>query len=260
MSENFEHIIITSAPRSGSTPFAKFLGRQDDVFVTNEIGIYDDWGNTNKWRNFINSKEWINFVANKEIFDYHNYDLYKFRQEVIDNKMSGKDIFRWIQNKFQSKIIGDKCPITHLQNMPMFIKKFPNAKFVIILRDGRDVIASQIRGYHRWPPGDPDHASHWMFNTIEDAQHVWLDVSKLIVSNINKFNNTGRLFIFNYEDIFKYPDELLSNLSSFLNVDLTYDNFEFVPTNINSWKEEYPDMMDRLSTDFKDMLRLFDYN
>lgn len=256
--ENLEHIIITSAPRSGSTPLAKLLGQQKDIFVTNELGTYDDWNNSNKWQNYIGSKEWINFVANKEIFEAHALDLYDFRRQVIDNKLGGKQIFKWMLDNTRVKLLGDKCPITYLRNMPIFMNKFPNAKFIIAIRDGRDVIASQIRGYKKWPPGSPDHAAHWMKSSIIEAQSLWLNISKLTLKVMDIVPD-DRLLVYKYEEAVRRPDDFCVQLSNFLNVEVKNINAYFKATNLNSWKEAHPTMMNELSADFKDMLRYFDY-
>jgi hypothetical protein len=255
---DYPHIIITSAPRSGSTALAKMLGQQEDLFVMNEMGIYDDWENRNKWRNFIHSKKWINFTANEKIFTAHDLDLYEFREQVIAQKMSGKDIFNWIVNNMDVKLIGDKCPITYLQNMLLFAKKFPAAKFIISIRDGRDVIASQIRGYYRWPPGDPDHADHWMKKSVEEAQDLWLNVSKLTIQRLNQID-AERVFIFKYEDAALNPSKFEKDLSLFLGVDIHDVSAYFKPVNIGKWKESHPHMMNELTEDFKSMLRRFNY-
>lgn len=255
---DYSHTIISSAPRSGSTPLAKLLGQQKDVFITNELGIYDDWDNPNKWRNFIHTKEWINFVANEEIFEAHGLDLYNFRDVVMQFKFSGKDIFNWIMVNSGASVVGDKCPITYINNMPMFAKKFPNAKFIIVVRDGRDVVASQIRGYHKWPPGNPDHADHWMFPTVQQAQHLWLQVNKNTIRSLAQVDHK-RYLTFRYEDAATDPDDFCEKISKFLGVDIHNINDYFKPTNMGRWQKDHPNMMDELSNEFKVMLRRFNY-
>lgn len=255
----FNHLIITGAPRSGTTALAQLLGQQNRVFVMNEVGIYDDWENKYKWRNFINSKDWINFIANDIIFKSHGIDLYDFRELVLINKFSGEDIFEWLHNTLDVDIIGDKCPITYLQNMLVFKNKFPNAKFIIVVRDGRDVIASQIRSYYKWPPGSLDHADHWMKPTIKLAQSVWLDINKLTVVRLNQIDS-NRLFFFRYEDAVNTPKKFEVEISEFLGVDICNISDYFKPTNIGKWKETHPNMMEELSADFKSMLKRFEYD
>jgi hypothetical protein len=256
--EQLEHIIITSAPRSGSTPLAKLLGRQKDLFVTNELGTYDDWDNPNKWKNYIGSKDWINFTANKPIFEAHNLDLYKFRQNVIDNRLGGKQIFRWMLDNTNVKLLGDKCPITYLRNMPMFATKFPNAKFIIVIRDGREVVASQIRGYHKWPPGDPDHAPHWMKKNIESAQYLWLNISQIIIKT-KSIIPEKRLLVFRYEEAVSSPKDFCEKLSYFLGAEIKNINDYFKATNLNRWQKDHPNMMEQLSIEFKDVLDYLGY-
>jgi hypothetical protein len=255
---NYLHIIITSAPRSGSTALAKLLGRQEDMFVTNELGFYEDWSNQTKWRNFIHTKKWINFVANEDIFESHGLNLYKFREEVISKKLSGEGIYKWIVDNTNVSIVGDKCPIAYLNNMPYLLDRFPTAKFIVVVRDGRDVVASQIRGYHRWPPGDPDHAPHWMIPNVKDAQRLWWALAQTTALRIRTVPR-NRLFWFRYEDAVLETEKFCSNLSAFLGVDIKNIDGYFRPTNMGRWEIDHPDMMSELSKDFKDMLDYFNY-
>jgi hypothetical protein len=255
---NFSHLIITGAPRSGSTALTKLLGQQKEIFVMNEMGIYDDWDNAEKWHKFIYSKEWINFIENEEIFKAHNLDLYEFRKQVISQKMSGKDIFKWILQNTNARLIGDKCPITYLENMDLFITKFPNAKFIIIIRDGRDVVASQIRGYYRWPPGNLQHAGHWMKQTIAEAQYLWAAVSKLIITRKEQVSKE-RLYIFKYEEAIKDTNSFCNDISNFIDYGVENINEYFKAVNVGKWQLEHPNMMNELSNEFKELLRYFDY-
>lgn len=256
--ENIPHIIITSAPRSGSTSLTKLLGQQKDLFITNELGTYDDWDNKNKWANYINSKHWMNFVANESIFESHGLDLYSFRETVIKNKLSAQDIFRWLTTHVDVKLFGDKCPITYLRNMQRLLKKFPNSKFIIVVRDGRDVIASQIRGFHKWPPGNPNHAAHWMKATVQEAVPLWRDMA-LLTKQAVEFVPKDRLFVFRYEDAVMDSSSFCEKISYFLGVDIEDKNAYFKPVNLNMWKETHSNMESILDDDFKAMLSYFNY-
>lgn len=250
--EDYPHLIVSSAPRSGSTALVQFLSLQDRVLVTNEIGLYDNWDNKNKWKNSLKRGTWMNFIANDMIFERKGFDLETFRQATIDGKMSGRDQCEWFLSHDSVDIIGDKVPIGYINQMRMLANKFPNAKFLIVIRDGRDVVASQIRAYHKWPPGNPEHAPHWMKETVEEAQNLWLRI------NVNTLNNSlavpsRRFMSFRYEDFFKDPNGLCAQLSEFVGAKIEHKSY-FKATRIHKWKEEHPDMMDKLSNEFKNML------
>jgi hypothetical protein len=256
--ENHSHIIVSSAPRSGSTPLAQLLGKQGNLCVVNEVGLYVEWDNKNKWTKTAARANWVNHTANTPIFESKGLTLADFRNATIDNKMSGRDQARWLLDNTGAKFIGDKCPIVYINLMPQLAQKFPNAKFIIVVRDGRDVVASQIRGYYRWPPGDPDHAPHWMKNTVKEAQGLWARVAQATLDRIRVIPR-DRLFWFRYEDAVKDPQTFCTNLSTFLEVDIENIDGYFKPTNMGRWQKDHPDMMSELSRDFKDMLDYFNY-
>ena len=129
--DRLQHIIIGGSPRSGSTALARLLGTHKDFMVTNEFGIYNGWNDPNKWKGFERAKDFDSFKANEEIFDSKDFDLYDFRQVVIDNRMSGKQVFSLLYENISAKYYGDKCPMSYLEKMQEHLMAFTNPKDVI---------------------------------------------------------------------------------------------------------------------------------
>lgn len=252
------HLIVSGAPRSGTTALTKLLNTHPDVFVTNELGFYEDWFNVGKWKNFIHTREWISFVENAEIFERHKADVYCFRDYIISHHLSGSKIYDWIEVYHNPKVIGDKCPIAYVNRAPQLAHDFHNAKFLFVVRDGRDVISSQLRAYNKYPPGSPEHASHWMSPSIEQAQTLWIQVNSVLISVLNCINS-NRVMLFRYEDAVFDIDGFCSQLSDFLELTVRPVEGVFVPTSVGSWRKEHPDMMGRLNATFRSMLETFGY-
>lgn len=240
--EELQHIIIGGSPRSGSTALTELLAHQKSIFVTNEFGIYNHWDDLNKWEAFEKAKDFSSFRANEKSFANKGVDLDKFLQTVIDEKMSGKDVFCWIKENIPSKFYGDKCPMSYLENISVHSEKFPNAKFIITMRDGRDVITSQIANFQR-----VGKAAHWMHPTIEEAEYLWLDCVKKTMEHLNDVRVL----------LWKYEDTTLEELSDFIGSNIVNYNDMFQTR--STWQESHVNMMDRLSNEFKEYLERFEY-
>lgn len=90
-----------------------------------------------------------------------------------------------------------------IKNLPRYAEVWPEARFVHIIRDGRDVAASQIR----------DHSS-WGYSSIEIAAERW----PKLVTTIHSYQSAHRLFELRYEDVVAAPESSLRSLADFLNV------------------------------------------
>jgi len=71
------------------------------------------------------------------------------------------------------KYFADSTPLNMMQAGYIY-KLFPNAKFINMIRDGRDVALSVSK--ERWGPDDPHEALTWWANRIEKAHNALLKV------------------------------------------------------------------------------------
>jgi hypothetical protein len=71
------------------------------------------------------------------------------------------------------KYFADSTPLNMMQAGYIY-KLFPNAKFINMIRDGRDVALSVSK--ERWGPADPQQALTWWANRIEKAHIALLKV------------------------------------------------------------------------------------
>lgn len=80
-----------------------------------------------------------------------------------------------------------------------------DSKFIYLVRDGRDVAASMLRGNL--------HAFH-----IYEAANAWSDTQKLCLSALRELGPSGRLHLIRYEDLIANPHLELSEIMKFLNI------------------------------------------
>lgn len=113
----------------------------------------------------------------------------------------------------QARLWGDQSP-ENSKRLPWLVKVFPKAKYVHVLRDGRDVVASWLER------GEPleDAIKRWQ---VAVTSFKWLK-TKVPASSIYELR---------YEDLVSQPETTLQALSGYLNID--YD-----PEMLNYWQKE----------------------
>jgi len=161
----------------------------------------------------------------------------------------------------QPLIYGDKMPIKYLDSIDTLKDQYPGCRYLITYRDGRSVIASQIRAYEQANKlgVKPD---RWMKPSIEDAQYLWLRFARNWLP-IRDNPPTPCLEV-RYEDGIDKTELLAKKISHFLNIEYREDEFtqfyqNYQPAKPDVWREQFPDMESRLSTEFTDALRQLGY-
>ena len=85
-----------------------------------------------------------------------------------------------------------------------YAKIWPNAQFIHIVRDGRDVASSQMKEHGGWGYGD-----------ISEAANKWSTLLRKVRKELNRHS----VFEIRYEDLVGSPKESTQQLAEFLNVE-----------------------------------------
>jgi hypothetical protein len=148
-------IIVYGAPRSGTSYLNAILNEQPGVFITHETRIF-------VWAH----KSMGELLDRPQVFNTH---LDRFRAHL---RASYPDLIRSFYASMRPRAVhwGDKNPHYAAPGnegcLETIVELFPGARFIHIIRDGRDVVASLIRKTK--PDGSP-----WI--EFEQAHHVWAD-------------------------------------------------------------------------------------
>lgn len=95
-----------------------------------------------------------------------------------------------------------------IKNLPKHASVWPEAHFIHIVRDGRDVAASQIL----------EHSS-WGYGSVDDAAERWNE----LVLKVHGYVSSHRLIELRYEDLVAEPRSTLERLVHFLDVSWSDD-------------------------------------
>lgn len=123
------------------------------------------------------------------------------------------EVFRtYASQKFpEATIWGDQSPI-HTFHLPYIHKIFPNAKFMHLLRDGRDVISSMVKRH-----GD---------GYLSEAIYRW----KTSIKRTNTFKkrlDSSQYLEVRYEDLVQFPEKSLAVVSEFLGIDYKSEMLDY---------------------------------
>jgi len=248
----YSSIFILGNPRSGTTLLRLMLTNHSKVVIAPECSFmvwwkdkYQDWSETdNKNRldefmsDLIQSNKiefWnINFVALKNEISLANPKSYSALIELIYlhyGKESGKDFNYW----------GDKnnyyvtCPEKILQ-------LFPDAYFIHIIRDLRDVCCS----YQQLSKAKNDTIKYApnLTNEIDKISNEWITNNERVVDFLSKLNTKKHMSV-RYEDLILDSRNELNKICSLLNLDFEENmldfykeknKFFFEPNSYKNWK------------------------
>jgi hypothetical protein len=147
------------------------------------------------------------------VLSYDDQDL-SFLSTAAIGLMYGK----WLTDA-DTVSIGDKTP-RNLEDMEKLSTLFPGARFVHIIRDGRDVAVSLWHFNLRTNIG----ATIQQWGTFDNFCKEFAEIWSKRVSNGRQRGQSlsgGRYFELRYEDLLQDPDTVLPELFNFL--DLTHD-------------------------------------
>ncbi len=157
MNQQPDPIVVCGAPRSGTTYTCRILNTHPQVFISHEIRLFT-WVNRS-----------LNVITkNEEVLLNHRDDFIEHAKASFPAMI--RDFYR---QKWPRAIYwGDKNPhYTDPHNKDclwLVAELFPGARFVHVLRDGRDVISSLLRKRNEkgepWADFEKAHRK-WMNNT-----------------------------------------------------------------------------------------------
>jgi len=243
------HLLITGCVRSGTTAVCEFLSQSPTIIIPAEFGLYSEWDNP---RNYMRVHTMMRARVNNRIFYYKGIHGYSFVTRLERIKATGKQSLEYIIKYCpdEVEVFGDKLPLTYLDKADKFLDMFSNLKILIIIRDGRDVMESQVRRAKT-----DKYDIFWHRKDITLAEDIWLKAMKKVEKLKNESN---RILVYRYEDLLTNLSYFRECMSNFLETDVKMiDDFFKKPE--FSWREEYPDLMNLLSDEFKSYLERYDY-
>lgn len=202
-------IFILGAPRSGTTFLASLLeGSSYGVpfethFITKyfkRLSQYGDFCQQDNFRRLLGD-----ILKERPVMQWGlNIDVDKLYQELGSEFCYGDIVDALCKNYSKSNGCnnwGDKTP-TYLLDLDIIYELFPNAKYLYITRDGRDVALSLLQ--KSWGPNN-------VFSCAEYWCRYYLDNKTL-----GTIFSSGRLYEVRYEDLIEDVDQRVGEIYDFI--------------------------------------------
>ena len=254
-------VLITGCARSGTSALARLLSTHDQFCIFNEYSLY--------WPPVIEDSVWHRIEAMRNDHPPPKTiaaDMPSLRSRFaadVPVPVCDRTIRDWIFGLAKSpvRVYGDKMPFVYLDNMEKVVDRFPGVRFLVTLRDGRAVIASQVRQY-RLAVASGVQLDRWMCATVPEAEFLWLrSVKKWLRLRTNP---PAPCLEVRYEQATRSPAELAKSICDFVGIRYREEEFaEFLtsyePVHADAWRNELPDIDDQLSDEFRDALAQLGY-
>ena len=247
-----EPLIITGCPKSGTTALLASVVLFPDCRVSYETGVHVFPHPVRRLRE----------------------RLHTFQTEVWRPQWGGQQAFAAAVETAEQKglaaalhdlykdavVYGDKMPIMQSHNVASIVARWPKARIVMCIRDGRDFIASSMRHHDLEGPAHP-----WICPTPNAAQHIWLDVMRTWSEQKPLLARDGTRYIeLRYEEAMQNPQAALRNVAQFAGLNPTDEQVmhaaqDYKPTNLGYWRDRIPDVENQINEEMRDMLRRWGY-
>jgi len=247
-------LFIIGNPRSGTSMLRLMLSAHSKIMIAPESGFLMWWYNKYKHWN----KDWNNSMLNEFIIDLFNSRRFEFwsmskedlKAFILKHQPSDYAYLNYLiylkyainMNNPDIKIWGDKNNhyLSHIAELNVL---YPNARFLHIVRDGRDVATSykklfKIKNKVRLAPNLPA--------DISVVAKQWSNNIQTICESLKKLPQ-NRVAQVRYEDLVLNPITNLKVICQFLNLEfepimLTFHEYnkdkDLEPQDYLAWKAE----------------------
>ncbi|MCR9289855.1 MAG: sulfotransferase [Bacteroidetes bacterium] len=230
---------IIGNPRSGTTLLRLMLNAHPEIVAPPECGFLHWW--YQKYKNW-NDKDalsvstissFIDDLLGSKKIETWNLPRDGIIQYILNKQPDtyadlGALVYKyWAEKKHKSpSILMDKNNyyIRHLEDL---IQIWPNAKFIFLVRDGRDVACSYkaIKKLDTNSPYKPN-----LPESIDDIANEWSHNNKNVISFLESKQNND-YHIIRYEDLLRNPIEALSSLLSIFHIPFSEEMLDFYKYN-----------------------------
>ena len=215
-------IFIVGCPRSGTTILASILNRHSQIASATETHFFNFISKNNyDWKNFnltifkqlleeSRIADFTNLVQAKEsdlVEKFANYNMDQSQSILAIDEFHKKQVFDILMNTLLEKRnktrFCEKTP-QHLNNVQEILKLYPQAKFIHLIRDGRDTVNSLLK--MPWRPGGLVNNARFWIQYIKLSQELHKQAGDL----------SGNLLTIRYEDLLNNPKQILEQICEFI--------------------------------------------
>ena len=209
----YNPFFIIGSGRSGNTLIRAVLNNNSKISIPPESFVLSSIIKKHYIYSFLNWDEYSSLILGEfqkipKEFPW-NLDYNQIKMDLLNLKKEERSLAKIIDFIYTShsnktfpdfQVWGDKTPLNTL-NLFWINKLFPNAKYINLIRDGRDVVNSYLK-YGR-------------YNNINEACRRWI----LSIKNVEKFKKiNSNILNIKYEDFVTNPERKSIEICNFLGI------------------------------------------
>ncbi len=232
-------IFIVGSGRCGTSMLLQIINRFSGVSIPAEShfipSLYRKYGD-----NYLDDNAILSLLADIKSSRYVSDWDFKFNDCAIISNVHRKTYSGVIRSLYECYAgqkgkarWGDKTP-SYLKDLVLLSKCFPDAKFIHIVRDGRDCALSVMKC--AWGPMNLYKAALWWTNSMLKGK----EQIDLLRKNREDFAEIYKEF--KYEDMIRLPESNLRELFEFIGESFDsklLENYEINRNNVYKWKSEF---------------------
>lgn len=236
-----EQLFILGAPRSGTTFLASLLGSTrfgkpvESHFITKYFLGLDNYGNLDNEANF--NRLLTDILRERPIKQWRLIlNSSQLHRELLERKGHIRyadlveSLFLARKKATNKKAWGDKTP-HYLGDVDILDELFPKARYIYIVRDGRDVALSLLQ-------------KDWGPNNIYTAAEYWVRLNQSS-DTLTRLASTGRLHFLRYEDLSQSLEHHIKEIGLFLGEVFSEDEVSRLANTVRKensfkWKHSLP--------------------
>jgi hypothetical protein len=214
---------LLCSERSGSNFVTSLVGAHPLVCAPSPSHLFRLFGtNSGKYGNLQNDPNW-NILIDDVVLNF-NCKLGVWQTGITADELrkgshrrSAAELLRVIYEKEASAKGATRIFVkennTHLF-VPFLLTHFPGCRFVLMVRDPRDVAAS-------WLTTDT------IAGGVEKAVKTWMQDQAAFISLYYQMRDSGRMLLLHYEDLIEMPERMLEAVCGFLDIPYAESMLEF---------------------------------
>lgn len=210
-------VFVVSAGRSGSTHLTNTLNGHPDVAITHESNIahYISLTHSLSYQPLFTTREIGGFRLQGLIPEQYAKN---FAGPLLDGMMAAwRQLYRIEFAHKPFTLWGDKFQFPEV--VPDLIRVFPNARFVYIVRDGRDVARSTVLHRERY---DTEHKGDGAPMTFTQICQYWTNINQHLLDLLKGASSVLRI---RYEDLILKQDQTITEVLQFLGLSIDQNVF-----------------------------------
>ncbi|CAF9942973.1 hypothetical protein IMSHALPRED_006489 [Imshaugia aleurites] len=240
MSEHLSYLLVTGAPRSGTTLLKDLINTHPGAYLFHERYFTQISEQMKLLHDLLRPQSDLlapNSVLSAELMLERNYEetrrFYEDRDKIEIGETKAPDAARefsyfnrafwdWTSGKHDLQVIGNKLPVTQWtkQEIDLYISKH-HPKIIYIIRNPLDVVNSSMRRRY-----STDHGlDNWPILSVESACFEWHRALNLL-RDILSSNAKDSVLIISYEDLCRETSNIMNAVFEFLELPSTIVEYQ----------------------------------